>query len=136
MKNVVQFTCIEEFGVGDTIAPRRKHRICKTINPDTTYINLRPDIFSIIVPIVILTYLVQYFNLYKNVISLFQAALSRKVYLHSTIDQYTVSMNHNIILFSNCVFIDTVTIVLLLIVFADNKKRHKSQNDETKITAF
>ena len=54
----VQFTCIEEFGVGDTIAPRRKHRICKTINPDTTYINLRPDIFSIIVPIVILTYFI------------------------------------------------------------------------------
>ena len=53
------FTCIEEFGVGETMAPMRKQSICITIKPDTTYISFRPDIFSIIQPVVIVKHLMR-----------------------------------------------------------------------------
>ena len=52
------FTCIEEFGVGETMAPIRKQSNCITTKHDTRYNNFRPDIFSIIQPVVIMSELI------------------------------------------------------------------------------
>ena len=43
-------TCIDEFGLGDTIAPSKKQDICITASPPTTYVSFRPDIFSMMHP--------------------------------------------------------------------------------------
>lgn len=58
-----------------------------------------------------------------------------QVALAAGMDHHIIQMIHNIFHdFQTVVVIDTVTIVLLLIIFADNKKRHKSQKDYTKMT--
>ena len=58
-----------------------------------------------------------------------------QIALAAYMNHHYMQVIHNIFI-QTVVVIDTVTIVLLLIVLADNKKRHKSQKDYIKMTEF